>query len=41
MKIPYIVEEFKNNEWQKISSPLNEVYANAQYETMTQTGRVI
>ena len=29
MKIPYIVEEFKNNEWQKVSSPLNEVYANA------------
>jgi hypothetical protein len=34
MKIPYIIEEFINNEWYKVSSTTNEVYAKAQYETL-------
>jgi len=44
MKIPYIIEEFKDNEWVQHSSPTNEGYARAQYETligMKKTVRVI
>lgn len=44
MKIPYIIEEFKHNEWHKISNPTGKEYARAQYETlvdMRKTVRVI
>ena len=34
MKIPYIIEEFKDNEWRQVSSPTDEKYAKAQYETL-------
>lgn len=34
MKIPYIIEEFKDNEWHQVSNPRGEVYAKAQYEVL-------
>lgn len=34
MKIPYIIEEFKNNSWIESSRTTGEVYARAQYETL-------
>ena len=44
MKIPFIIEEYKDNEWWGVSSPTEEKYARAQYETlvdMRKTVRVI
>jgi hypothetical protein len=34
MTIPYIIEEFKNNEWHRVSNPESKIYAKAQYETL-------
>jgi len=39
--LPYIIEEFKNNEWCEVSRPTVELYAKAQSETMAQSGRSI
>ena len=43
MKIPYIIEEFIDNEWvtREPPHPINERSARAQYEALVCTKRVV
>lgn len=39
MKIPYIIQEFINNEWVGVSAPFTKTYADAQFEAMVNMKR--